>query len=105
AHRWFERFGSPVVAISRLIPVFRSGPTYAAGIVRMPYWRFATMCTLGSAIWITGWALVGKAVGSQWQQWKNHLAYVDYAVVVLIVVAVVWFVMRRLRTRRAALDG
>ena len=101
-HRWFERYGSPVVAVSRLIPVFRSAPPYAAGIARMPYWRFASMATLGSIVWITGWALVGKSVGHQWPQWKHHLDYVDYAVVVIVVLAVAWSVVRWIRNRRTA---
>lgn len=100
AHRWFERYGSPVVAVSRLIPVFRSAPPYAAGIARMPYPRFAAMATLGSIVWITAWAFVGKAVGHQWQQWKHHLDYVDYAVVVIVVLLVLWFLVRWIRNRR-----
>jgi len=99
-HRWFERYGAPVVAVSRLIPVFRSVPPYAAGIARMPYWRFVSMATLGSIVWITGWALVGKAVGHQWPQWKHHLDYVDYAVVAIVAVLVVWFLVRWIRNRR-----
>ena len=98
-HRWFERYGAPVVAVSRLIPVFRSAPPYAAGIARMPYWRFASMATLGSIVWITGWALVGKAVGHQWPQWKHHLDYIDYAVVVIVVLLVAWFLFRWIRNR------
>ena len=100
AHRWFERYGSPTVAVSRCIPVFRSGPPYAAGIVKMPYWRFVSMATLGSIVWITALGIVGDAVGHQWTQWKNHLQYVDYAVVVLVVVAVVWWLVRIIRNRR-----
>lgn len=100
-HRWFERYGAPVVAVSRLIPVFRSAPPYAAGIARMPYLRFVSMAALGSAVWITGWGLVGDAVGSQWQQLKHHLDYVDYAVVALIVLALAWWTLRLLRNRRA----
>jgi membrane protein DedA with SNARE-associated domain len=101
-HRWFERYGSPVVAVSRLIPVFRSAPPYAAGIARMPYPRFAAMATLGSTVWITGWAFVGKGVGHQWPQFKHHLDIVDYAVVVIIVLLVCWWIVRRIRNRPAA---
>jgi membrane protein DedA with SNARE-associated domain len=98
-HRWFDRYGSPVVAVSRLIPVFRSAPPYAAGIARMPYWRFASMATLGSIVWITGLGLLGKAVGHKWTQWKHHLDYVDYAIVAIVVLAVAWWLLRMYRNR------
>ncbi len=100
ASGWFDRWGSPAVAVSRVIPVFRSAPPYAAGIVRMPYWRFALMATLGSAVWMTGLGLIGKGVGSKWTQWKNHLDVIDYVVVALIVIAVLWWLVRFLQRRR-----
>ena len=99
ANGWFDRFGSPAVAVSRCIPVFRSAPPYAAGVVKMPYWRFVSMATLGSIVWMTAWALVGKAVGHNWQQWKNHLDIVDYVVVALIVLALAWWLLRVMRGR------
>jgi membrane protein DedA with SNARE-associated domain len=98
---WVKRFGAPVVALSRLIPVFRSAPPYAAGIVKMGYPRFVAMSAMGSVVWIAGWALVGKAVGKQWPQWKHHLDYVDYAVVLLVVVALGGWLVKRMRTRTA----
>jgi membrane protein DedA with SNARE-associated domain len=101
ANGWFDRFGSPAVAVSRCIPVFRSAPPYAAGVVKMPYLRFVSMATLGSIVWMTAWALVGKAVGHNWQQWKNHLDIVDYVVVALIVLALAWWLLRVMRGRRA----
>jgi membrane protein DedA with SNARE-associated domain len=101
ARGWFDRFGSPVVAVSRCIPVFRSAPPYAAGIVKMPYPRFLAMAALGSAVWITGLALIGKAVGSKWQQWKNHLDIIDYIAVAVIVALVAWWLYRLVRSRRA----
>jgi membrane protein DedA with SNARE-associated domain len=97
---WVKRFGAPVVAVSRLIPVFRSAPPYAAGIVKMGYGRFVAMSALGSLVWITAWALVGKAVGHKWPQWKHNLDYVDYVVVVLVVIAVGWWIVKRMRARR-----
>ncbi len=101
ANGWFDRFGSPAVAVSRCIPVFRSAPPYAAGVVWMPYLRFVSMATLGSIVWMTAWALVGKAVGHNWQQWKNHLDIVDYVVVALIVLALAWWLLRVMRGRGA----
>ena len=100
AHAWFDRYGAPSIAVSRLIPVFRSAPPYAAGIVRMPYLKFVTFAALGSTVWMIGLGLLGKEVGSQWPQWKNHLDIVDYIVVALIVVAIVWWLVRVVRSRR-----
>jgi membrane protein DedA with SNARE-associated domain len=102
ASRWFDRYGAPVVAVSRCIPVFRSAPHYAAGVVKMPYFKFLAFSAIGSTVWMTGLALIGKAVGKQWPQWKDHLQYVDYAVAVLIVGAVGWWLLRYLRARREA---
>ncbi len=99
---WVQRYGAPVVAISRLIPVFRSAPPYAAGIVKMGYGRFVAMSALGSVVWITAWAFVGKGVGSKWPQWKQHLNYVDYAVVLVVVVAIAWWIVKRMRARHAS---
>jgi membrane protein DedA with SNARE-associated domain len=101
ASGWFDRYGPPIVAVSRCIPVFRSAPPYAAGVVKMPFLRFIFFSAIGSAVWMTGLALVGKAVGHQWPKWKNHLQYVDYAVVVLIVIGLGWWLVHVLRARRA----
>lgn len=100
AHGWFERYGAVSVAVSRIIPVFRSAPPYAAGIVKMPYLKFVTFATLGSTVWMVALGLVGKEVGSKWPQWKNHLDIVDYIVVALIVVAIAWWLVRLVRSRR-----
>jgi membrane protein DedA with SNARE-associated domain len=42
---------------------------------------------------------IGKQAGDHWDQWKNSLHYVDYAVVAAIVVGVVYLVLRRRRRR------
>lgn len=100
AHGWFDRYGAASVAVSRIIPVFRSAPPYAAGIVKMPYLRFAAFATLGSTVWMIALGILGKEVGKQWPQWKSHLDIVDYVVVALIVLAIAWWLVRLLRSRR-----
>ncbi len=100
AHRWFERFGAPVVFVSRLIPMFRAVFPYAAGTARMGYGRFLALAAAGSIVWITGLALLGRAVGSQWASWRHSLEYVDYVVAAAIVVAVAYVLLRRSRTAR-----
>ena len=94
AHRWFDRYGSPVIFVSRFLPLIRAAFPYAAGVARMPFGRFIAFATAGSIFWIGGLAVLGREVGSQWEAWRKHLEYVDYAAVVLLVVLVVVFVIR-----------
>lgn len=102
AHRWFERYGAPVIFISRLLPLIRAVFPYAAGVARMPYWRFVTLAALGSVIWISALGFLGRAVGSNWESWRHHLEYVDYAALVLLVLAIVYLVVRRNRSGRGS---
>jgi membrane protein DedA with SNARE-associated domain len=99
AHRWFERWGAPVIFISRMLPFIRAVFPYAAGVAEMPYWRFLPLATLGSLIWIGALGTLGYEVGSQWSTWRHHLEYVDYAAAVVLVAAVVYVVVRWMRGR------
>ncbi|MEO6858053.1 MAG: DedA family protein [Solirubrobacteraceae bacterium] len=95
AHRWFERYGAPAVVVTRLMPFVRAAFPYAAGVAEMPYWRFLPLTAIGSAIWIGGLGIVGRAVGGQWQTWRHHLEYVDYVGVVVVLAAIVYLIVRR----------
>jgi membrane protein DedA with SNARE-associated domain len=101
AHRWFERFGAPVVLVSRLIPLFRDVFPYAAGTAEMAYTRFIALAAVGSIIWIGGLGILGRAVGASWPKWRHNLEYVDYAVVALFVLVVAYLVIRSVRAQRA----
>ncbi len=100
AHRWFERYGSPVVFVSRFLPLIRAAFPYAAGVGRMPFRRFLPLTALGSLFWIGGLAVLGRAVGSNWQQWRHHLEYVDYVGAVILVAVIVYLIVRWRRSGR-----
>lgn len=101
AHRWFDRYGAPVILVSRCIPFARAAFPYAAGVARMGYVRFAVFATLGSIIWITALGVLGNAVGSNWQSWRHNLEYVDYVAAALLVAAIAYLILRIARTRRS----
>jgi membrane protein DedA with SNARE-associated domain len=100
AHRWFERYGAPVIVVSRCIPFARAAFPYAAGVARMGYVRFAIFATIGSIIWITALGVLGNAVGSNWQSWRHNLEYVDYVAAALLVAAIAYLIVRITRSRR-----
>jgi membrane protein DedA with SNARE-associated domain len=100
ANRWFERYGAPVIAVSRLIPLGRAVFPYAAGVAEMQFAKFITFAVIGSIVWMTGLGLLGREVGHDWQSWRNHLEYADYVVVALIVLGIAYLVLRRVRGSR-----
>jgi membrane protein DedA with SNARE-associated domain len=99
ADRWFERYGSATVFFSRMLPIIRTFISLPAGVARMPFWRFTVLTTLGCIPWIFMLTFIGKQAGSKWEDWKDSLHYVDYAVAALIVGGIVYLVLRRRRTR------
>jgi membrane protein DedA with SNARE-associated domain len=100
AHRWFDRYGAPVILVSRCIPFARAAFPYAAGVARMGYVRFLIFATIGSIIWITAFGVLGNAVGSNWESWRHNLEYVDYVAAALLVVAIAYLIIRLTRSRR-----
>jgi membrane protein DedA with SNARE-associated domain len=100
ADDWFERYGDVTVFFSRLLPIVRTFISLPAGVARMPFWRFTVLTVAGCVPWVFLLAFIGKQAGSRWEDWKEHLHYVDYVVILAIVVAVVWLVVRWLRRRR-----
>jgi membrane protein DedA with SNARE-associated domain len=100
ADRWFQHYGQQIVLFGRLVPVIRAFVSLPAGVARMPIVRFSVLTFIGSIPWVLGLALVGEAVGDEWTSVRKSLEYVDYAVVALVVVAIVYAIIRRRRGRR-----
>jgi membrane protein DedA with SNARE-associated domain len=99
ADRWFQRHGDATVFFTRMLPVIRTFISLPAGVARMPFWRFSALTLAGCVPWVLLLAFVGKQVGAKWTDWKDSLHYVDYAVVALVVVGVVFLVVRNRRDR------
>jgi membrane protein DedA with SNARE-associated domain len=102
ADDWFKRYGDATVFFTRMLPIIRTFISLPAGVARMPFWRFTTFTLLGCIPWVFALAFIGKQAGANWEDWKNSLHYVDYAVVALIVIGVVWLLLRARRRRAAA---
>jgi len=99
ARGWFDRHGPPVIFVSRLIPAVRAVFPYAAGVAQMPFGRFFLYAMLGSIPWIAALGFLGQAVGSNWPSWRHNLEYVDYVAVALLVAAIAYLIVRRMRNR------
>lgn len=106
ADRWFDRWGSWAVFVTRMLPGVRSVISLPAGIARMPVGRFTLFTTLGSIPWNLALAYLGYLFGANWEQLQSYFHRYDlvaYGLVVAAVLAVVaWVVWWRWRRTRTA---
>ena len=90
ADRWFQRYGESAVLFGRLIPLVRAFVSLPAGIAKMPLGRFTVFSLIGTIPWVIGLAVAGHALGSDWTSVRKGFEYVDYVVVALVVVGIVY---------------
>ena len=97
ADRWFQRHGDATVFFARMLPIIRTFISLPAGVARMPFWRFTALTAAGCVPWVLMLGLIGREVGDRWEQWRDHLHYLDYAVLAAIVVGIAYLMIRRRR--------
>jgi membrane protein DedA with SNARE-associated domain len=97
ADDWFARYGDATVFFSRMLPIIRTFISLPAGVAKMPFWRFTTLTLLGCIPWVLMLGLVGEAVGENWEEWRDHLHYLDYAVLAGILGVAAYLLIRRRR--------
>ena len=88
-----------------MLPIIRTFISLPAGVARMPFWKFTVLTLAGCIPWIFMLTFIGREVGANWESWKDSLHYVDYAVLALIVVGILYLVVRWRRNRMRAADA
>ncbi len=97
---WFARHGAKAVFLGRMVPIFRSLISVPAGIERMPVATFLALTTAGSLLWNTLFVVAGYQLGENWHLVEGYAGIFQNLVLGGVVVAVGWFVVSRLRSRR-----
>ncbi|GIH21423.1 DedA family protein [Rugosimonospora africana] len=103
AHRWFTRHGPASVFFGRLLPAIRTFISLPAGFADMAPVRFGLYTFAGCLPWTAVLALVGYAIGANWQKVADGFkgpTYIIAAIVVLACAAAVTVFIRRRRTSK-----
>ena len=101
ADRWFERHGDATVFFTRMLPIIRTFISLPAGVAKMPFWRFSALTLAGCVPWVLMLTFIGREAGDNWEDWKDSLHYLDYAVAAAIAIGVVWLIARSREPERA----
>jgi membrane protein DedA with SNARE-associated domain len=100
---FFITHGEISTFTGRLIPGLRHFISFPAGLARMKLWHFIGYTALGSAIWVTILAYIGKIVGDNMEL---VMRYSRHALIgVLVVMTVVFVIYIRIHRKKMALNG
>lgn len=92
--------GVMTVFVSRFVPVVRHFISIPAGMGRMPLLPFLGVTFIGATIWNTFLLICGMKLREHWKVVQKYSHQVDIVVVVLIVVAGIWWIRSRLAQKR-----
>lgn len=105
AEKWFDRWGYLGVALGRITPIIRSFVSIPAGVFEMPLLPYTFLTLVGSAVWAFAFAGAGYALGTSYDHVDNAFRFVEYAIVVGIMLVAAWLVYKwRSRKRLAKVE-
>lgn len=95
ASAWFDRRGNIAVLVCRCVPIVRSLVSIPAGIRRMPLVPFVAYSAIGSTVWNSILIGLGWIVGDNWEDIEHYADYLQYVVILLILVLGAYYVYKR----------
>jgi len=106
AERFLAGRGAWALPVARMLPFVRAFASIVAGLVDIPPVRFGVLNFIGTTIYIVVLSSIGYSLGGQWAKLNHSLSLASYILVVVVVLAIVGFVLYRLRAfRREAAEG
>lgn len=93
---WFDKYDDWVIFFSRMVPIVRSLISIPAGIASMNFAKFSFFTILGTALWSFILSFSGRLLGEQWPLIADFINTYQNVVLVIAIVAVVFFVAYRL---------
>lgn len=100
AERFVAGHGNWAIPLARMLPLIRSFVSLVAGFADLPAIRFGLLSLTGTAIYVAGMSSIGYAVGSAWNRVAHDLSEAGYVIAAIVVVAIVAFVIIRVRELR-----
>jgi membrane protein DedA with SNARE-associated domain len=104
SEQWFDQRASVAVLVCRCVPLMRSLISIPAGLRRMSLVPFTLYTLIGSLVWNIALIGAGYLLGERWQQVEEPMELFQKLVLLVLGLAIAWFVWRRIvrpRIRRA----
>jgi membrane protein DedA with SNARE-associated domain len=99
--RWFKKYGSSMIFLTRVLPIIRTFISVPAGMARMDFKKFIILTTIGSLIWCFALTYIGYALGSNWQSIEVWFRQADILIAVAFAALLVWWILGRKKRLKA----
>lgn len=94
----FDKHGSKMVFVGRLMPAIRSLISLPAGLNRMQLLKFLLYTSIGTSLWNLILLGAGVYLGSNWQQVLSFVDTYEMVIWIILGVLVAYYIYRRLRS-------
>src|SRR5580693_842707 len=106
AERFLVGRGVWALPVARMLPFVRAFASIVAGLVDIPPLRFGVLNFIGTLVYVVVLSSIGYSLGSEWSKINHGVTTVSYVLVAVVVLAIIGFVVLRLREfRREAAEG
>jgi len=102
AIHWFQKYGNGITFFSRLLPAVRTFISLPAGLAEMNIWKFSIYTFLGSLIWSGFLTYIGFYLGEQWKTLEVYFRKFDILILVIVIVAVLFYLKHKLKLFKKA---
>jgi membrane protein DedA with SNARE-associated domain len=100
AERFLVGRGAWALPVARMLPVIRAFASLVAGVVEIPPLRFGVLNAIGTVVYVSVLSSIGYSLGGEWEKFNKTFSDVSYVLVALILLAIVGYVIHRLREFR-----
>jgi membrane protein DedA with SNARE-associated domain len=100
AERFLTGRGAWALPVGRMLPFVRAFTSIVAGLVDIPPVRFGVLNLIGTVVYAVVLSSIGYGLGSAWNSIDHGLTVAGYLLFAIVVIAIVAFVVYRLREFR-----
>lgn len=100
AEKLFDKYGSVVIFVSKLLPIVRTFNSFPAGLAKMNILKFSIYSFTGSVIWSYFLTYVGFTAGENWDTLKVYFHRFDWVIGALIVAGGIYWIWRHIVNNR-----
>ncbi len=105
AERFLVGRGVWAVPVARMLPFVRTFGGIMAGVVDVPPLRFSVLNFIGTLTYVIVLSSIGYSLGGEWAKINHDLTDAGYVLAAVVVLAIVGFVLYRLREYRREAAG